>query len=191
MENQEKYTKEKVTINLVWANIFGVIMLIPIVLIYILPYRLVWKGSPHFANFSLNHLFEKEWLVFLCIVAGVVAHELIHGIVWARYAKNGFKSIKFGVMWKMITPYCHCKEPLNVRQYIIGAMMPAIILGLIPAILAIVIGNVALLVFGMVFTVAGCGDFLIIHALRNEKKDTFVEDHPSEAGCFVYKPFEI
>ena len=190
MENQENYTKEKLTIDLVWANIFGVIILIPIVLMYGLPYFLIWKDEFQFSDFSLIHFIGKFWLVFAFIIAGVVAHELIHGIVWAKYAKNGFRSIKFGVMWKMLTPYCHCIEPLKVSQYIIGAIMPSIILGLIPAILAIITGNFLLLVFGIFFTMAACGDFLTIYALRNEKMDYLVEDHPSEAGCFVYRPIE-
>ena len=31
------------------------------------------------------------------------------------------------------------------------------------------------------------GDFLIINLLRKENKDDFVEDHPSEAGCYIYR----
>jgi hypothetical protein len=136
-------------------------------------------------------IFQNYWIILLVsiivFIIGIIVHELIHGVVWASYAKNGFKSIKFGVIWKMITPYCHCTEPLKLKQYIIGAIMPAIILGFIPAILALVVGNIALLIFGVFFIISGSGDFLIIHALRNEKKDTLVEDHPSEAGCYVYR----
>lgn len=89
-----------------------------------------------------------SFVLFLCIVLfGVIVHELIHGITWAIFAKDGFKSIKFGVLWKMITPYCHCKEVLTVRQYSIGGIMPAIILGIIPAIIGIAIGNLWILLF--------------------------------------------
>ena len=187
MENQEKYKKEKMTINVYWANIFAIILLIPTTLIFGLPYYLIWKNVISVKDFSLHGSFEKLLMISLVMIFGIIAHELIHGITWARFAKNGYKSIKFGIMWKMITPYCHCKEPLKVRQYILGAIMPAIILGFIPAILALIAGNIALLIFGVFFIIAAGGDFLVIHALRNEKKDTLVEDHPSEAGCYVYR----
>ena len=183
----EKYTKEKVNIDVYWANVFALILIIPTVLIYGLPYYLIWRDEIHFKDFSLPHLFGSSWIFFIALIIGIIAHELIHGAVWAGFAKNGFKSIQFGVMWKMITPYCHCKEPLKVRQYALGGIMPAIILGFIPAMWAIIIGDLALLILGMFFTVAAGGDFLIIHALRKEKKDTLVEDHPSEIGYYVYR----
>ena len=187
MENQENYKKEKVTVDIVWANIFGIILLIPIVLIFGLPYYLLWMSKNPFSDFTMNAFVINGGILFIAMILGIVAHELIHGLTWSIFAGNGFKSIKFGVLWKMITPYCHCKEPLRVDHYITGAIMPAIILGLIPAIAAIFIGNFILLLFGMFFTLAASGDFLIIHALRKVKKDAYVEDHPSEAGCYVYR----
>jgi hypothetical protein len=121
------------------------------------------------------------------LLGGIILHELIHGLVWARFAKNGFKSIRFGVMWKMLTPYCHCKEPLKIKHYIIGASMPGILLGIIPSSIALFNGNFSLLLFGILFTVSACGDLLIIHLLRKEKMDDLALDHPSEVGCFVYR----
>ena len=191
MENQEKYKKEKVTIDIIFANIFAFLLLIPTFLVFGLPYYFIWQNDIKLNDFSLLSFLANSWIMLLIsilvIIIGIIIHELIHGIVWACYAKNGFKSIKFGVIWKMITPYCHCKEPIKLIQYITGTIMPAIILGFIPAILALVVGNIALLVFGVFFIIAAGGDFLMIHALRNEKKDTLVEDHPSEAGCYVYR----
>jgi len=192
MENEEKYKKEKVTIDVYWANIFAVLLLIPTILIFGIPYYFIWKNEVlfQFNDIFIRHHIWSALIMLLVLVLGTVAHELIHGIVWAQFTKNGFKSIKFGIMWKMLTPYCHCKEPLKLQQYTLGGIMPAIILGFIPAILAIVVGNMALLFGGIFFTVAAGGDFCIIYALRNEKKDTLIEDHPSEAGCYVYKLVE-
>jgi hypothetical protein len=43
---------------------------------------------------------------FIVLIAtiGIILHELIHGITWAKYTKDGFKSIRFGVLWKFLTP---------------------------------------------------------------------------------------
>jgi hypothetical protein len=105
-------------------------------------------------------------------------------------SKGGFKSIKFGVLWKMLTPYCHCKEALKVRQYIIGAITPAIIMGIIPSVIAILIGNFGLLIFGMFFTMAAGGDLLMINLIRKESSTDLVQDHPSEVGCYIYRKVE-
>lgn len=194
MINLENYQKEKLTINLVWANLFAVLIMIPIFVLFGLPYMLIW-GSQFssenlkkvLASISPDFVYGQTLVAFGILLLGIVVHELIHGIVWSRFAENGFKSIKFGVLWKMLTPYCHCKVPLKVGQYIFGAIMPAVVLGIVPSIVAIVIGNFGWLVFGMFFTMAAAGDFLIIKLLVKEKKDDYVLDHPSEAGCYIFR----
>ena len=191
MQDLENYKKEKLTINIVWANVFGILILIPIIIVFGLPYYLLWKPDLNTITFlkeiGPQGFILRSAMYFGLLILGIVLHELIHGIVWAKYAKNGFKSIKFGVLWTMLTPYCHCKETLNVRQYIIGAISPAIILGILPSIIAIVIGNLGLLLFGIFFTMAAAGDFLVINLIRKEDKNSLVQDHPSEAGCFIYR----
>jgi Protein of unknown function (DUF3267). len=123
----------------------------------------------------------------IILLAGIVVHELIHGITWSFFCEKGWKSIHFGVLWKMLTPYCHCAEPLLKRQYVIGAMMPMVILGLVPSILALFTGSFGMLLFGIIFINAACGDILICWKIRKESPDTLVLDHPSEAGCWVYR----
>ncbi len=185
-------TKEKMTIDIVLANVFGVVMIVPIALLYGLPFYFIWQPQLHIDQF-INPYTEPLTLaigvlLFLGIMLlGIIVHELIHGIIWAHFTNGGLKSIKLGISWKMLTPYCHCTEALQVRHYIIGAMMPAIILGVLPSILAVLIGNFGLLLFGIFFTASSAGDFLIINLLRKLKSTDLVQDHPSEAGCFVYR----
>ncbi len=191
MEELKDYIREKLTVDIVWANIFGVVVLIPTGLIFGIPYYLLWNTKMDFKNF-MDGLVPHEIVIgalyiWGILILGIIVHELIHGIIWALFAKGGFKSIKFGILWKMLTPYCHCKEPLKVRHYIIGAIAPAIILGLVPSILAIINGHAGLLLFGMFFIMAAGGDLLIINLIRKEHLDDLVQDHPSEAGCYIYR----
>ena len=194
MTNLDGFKEEKLTINLIWANIFGVLIVIPILLVFGLPYVLIWSSQFEPDNIKLllssikpDFIFGQTITVFVILLGGIVLHEIIHGITWSKFTENGFKSIRFGVLWKMITPYCHCKEHLKVKHYILGAIMPSLILGVIPCVIAILIGNFGLLIFGIFFTMAAAGDFLIINLLRKENKDDLVLDHPSEAGCYIYR----
>lgn len=189
----ENYKQEKLTIDIMKANLYGILILVPTFFIYGVPYFLIWGDEMSLSGLR-DILKGAPWMigvgglvVFVILIAGIVVHELIHGIVWARYAEKGFKSIRFGVLWKMATPYCHCKEPLQVKHYILGAIMPALVLGLLPALIALIAGNFALLIFGMFFTMAAVGDFMIINLLRKEDMNSLVLDHPSEAGCFIYR----
>ena len=194
MHEVENYKKEKLTIDLVWANLFGILILIPIALIFGLPFYFIWGHQIDIKQFLVSkgpqEVGLKFLLIFGIIISGIILHEFIHGITWAKFAKQGFKSIKFGLLKKMLTPYCHCKEPLSVKDYIIGAIAPAIILGIIPSVIAIIVGNFGLLLFGMFFTMAAAGDFLIINLIRKENSSDLVQDHPSEAGCYIFRKIE-
>ena len=185
----DNYQTERKTVNIYWANVFAVLIILPILFLFGLPYFFIWEEqilSSLKDGMDNAATIDVLW-VFVWLIGGIVVHELIHGLVWARFASTGFKSIKFGVLWKMITPYCHCKEPLKIRHYILGALMPSIILGLLPAVLAIILENSSMLLFGMFFTMVAAGDFLIVFKLRKEDPENYVQDHPSEAGCFVYR----
>lgn len=197
MQDLTNYSEKKLTIDLTKANVNSLKILIPIVLIFGIPYVLLYTEQFTATNFknTLSYL-GKKYSVFLglvpivVMVIGIVLHELIHGISFLPFCKNGIKSIKFGILKKSMTPYCHCKEALKVKHYRIGVLMPAIVLGFIPALIAIVIGDFYLLVFGMFFTQAAIGDFMILDILKNENKEDYVLDHPSEAGCMLYSPVQ-
>ncbi|HRS51439.1 MAG TPA: DUF3267 domain-containing protein [Candidatus Marinimicrobia bacterium] len=194
MQELEGYQTEKLTISLIWANVFGILIIIPTGIIFGLPYYFLWEPKIDIkqliGNLGSQIAGRGFILVIIILIIGIVLHELIHGITWAIFTKQGFKSLKFGVVWKMLTPYCHCKEVLNVKQYRIGSILPAIILGIVPSIIAILTGNFGLLIFGMLFTVASGGDFLTINLIRKENSTDLVLDHPSEIGCFIYRKIE-
>ena len=90
-------------------------------------------------------LMNRPWhfdedIIFITVTIGlvlIVVHELIHGITWAIYAKDGFKSIGFGFSLKAFCPYCTCTEPLKKSAYIVGAMMPTVILGFVPCVVSL------------------------------------------------------
>ena len=69
--------------------------------------------------------------------------------------------------------------------------MPGIILGIIPSIIAIVTGSLGLFIFGLFFTLAAGGDFMIVNLLRDEPKNNLVQDHPSKIGCYIFRPKNI
>lgn len=197
MDNNKDYTRELITFNLVKANLYAIFSIIPILIIYLIPYYLIWNKNINKENIKKSIIYFKNngylnpILIFTIIICtltiGIILHELIHGITWAKFTKDGFKSIKFGVLWKFLTPYCHCKEPLLVKHYIIGGIMPAIILGVLPVIISYITGNILFLIFGFFFTIAAFGDFIIVFRIIKENKNNLVLDHPSEVGCYIYR----
>lgn len=175
--------ERKETIDLKKANIFSLAVLAVTALAFAVPYILLWGKQPIQPSHPLAPIG-----FFLVLIVGIVVHELIHGLVWAHYAPSGFKSISFGVIWKMLTPYCHCNEPLKVKNYIKGCIAPLVVLGIVPGVLGLAIGSVAVTVFGVIFISSAAGDIMVAWRLRREPAENTVLDHPSEVGYLVYEP---
>jgi len=187
MEEPKDKQKRMVVIDLKKANFFAIIILVVAAIVLVVPYLLIWT---HYKPLVPDEgVFSPLGSIasILALIAGVVVHELIHGITWAHYAENGWKSISFGVIWKMLAPYCHCNEVLTKRGYITGALMPCIVLGILPGIAALCIGSIALLIWGIIFIAAAAGDLWMSWLLMKEAPDALVLDHPSEAGFYIFE----
>lgn len=173
--------KRDLAIPMARANIIVAFIVIPVVIL-------------QFIIFTMVHGLEKmatTWNFIILIIAvllGVVLHELIHGIAWVIFGRKPFSAIKFGFQWKSLTPYAHLKEPVEVNAYRIGAFMPGFILGILVYILSLVLGDGNLFWFSLIHTSAAGGDWLILWLIRHVKSGTLVEDHPTNAGCYVIEP---
>ena len=170
--------KRDFSIPMARANIIVMFISIPVAIL-------------QFAIFSMVHGAEKletTWnfiLLIAVVLLGVVVHELIHGITWVIFGHKQFSAIKFGFQLKTLTPYAHLKEPVEVNAYRIGAFMPGFILGILTYILSVLLGDGNLFWFSLVHTAASAGDWLILWLIRNVKRGMQVEDHPTNAGCYV------
>jgi hypothetical protein len=181
--NDKINTQREITMGAGEANLKAIILAVPIVLLFITPYFIIWGENVNLSLLSMPGYKTLKILTYLII--GAILHEFIHGVFWAIYLKNGFRSIRFGIMWKYLTPYCHSKEPMKLKHYRLGAIMPCIILGIIPAAISLFLGDIGLLAFGVFFTVAAGGDILMIWLLREKNKNILVQDHPDKIGCIL------
>ncbi len=170
--------KRDISVSMTQANIIVLFIGIPVAILQFILFEYLHPAE----NLELTWNF----LLFLAVVfTGIILHEFIHGITWMGFGRKPFSAIKFGFQWKTLTPYAHLKEPVDVNSYRIGAFMPGLIVGIIPFILSLILGNGNLLWFSIIHTTAAGGDWLILWTLRNVNSKALVEDHPSRAGCYV------
>ncbi len=169
--------REDRSFSMVKANVYVLLSAVPLAAALFVPFWLIWG---HFDGADWNLLVAAG--LFL---AGVLVHELLHGFAWMIAGGTSRETVKFGFQMKTLTPYAHCTEPLDVTAYRIGAVVPGIVLGIIPAVAALVIGHAGWLVFGFLFTLAAGGDALILWVLHDVPRGALVEDHPERAGCYV------
>jgi len=183
-EEIEGRKRRKVAIDLLKANVFAIVIMVVACVVLIVPFFFLWKGKRPIENLLGDGV---TWIIFFVVmILGIVVHEVIHGITWSFYAKRGWKSISFGVIWKYLTPYCHCDEPMHIRPYQVACLMPCFVLGVIPAIIALFIGSFPLLLWAIFFIAAAAGDIWMAWLLTKENPDSLVLDHPSEAGFYIY-----
>ena len=179
----EGFVEKDLTVSIVRANIMAFVIGIPLC-------------APFAAAFFFLHsgvtLFTAAGLMIMLAVFAVcvVVHELIHGFFWGLFAKGHFKSIEFGFIKEYATPYCTCLEPLNKLQYVIGGIMPGIILGIVPMAVSLFNASFLWLMFGMLMTLAARGDFKIVLKLLCHRKsgtEAVYLDHPTECGLIVFE----
>ena len=173
------------TMSALNANIIAFAMLLPIAIICIVPFVLVWGWQPFFESFTF--LRSHQVLLLLILILGIVMHEGLHGLTWGLFAKGHLKSIRFGVKWAYLTPYCHCNEPLKRNHYLLGGIMPGLVLGLFPVIVSLIFGHGWLLLLGIFFIGAAGGDLMVLFKLIKVDKKHLIQDHPNEIGFLVLR----
>ena len=117
-------------------------------------------------------------------------HEGIHALTCAMFAKDHWKSIRFGVIWKALTPYCTCAQPMKRGQYIHGAAMPTLVLGIGLSAAAALTGVFWVFILAIAMIFGGGGDFTIILKIllhRQRGKEAVYYDHPYECGDVVFE----
>lgn len=180
---QEGYEANDLTIGLVYANVMAFVLGLPIVIL------LFW-------GFGINHPtafgeFEEINILqfFVIFFFLFFVHELIHGITWSVFAKEHWRAISFGFVAKYMTPYCCYNQPLRKGEYLAGAIMTVVVLGIVPSVIAIFTGSVTTLLMGALMVLCGGGDLTIVLKLlrfHSAKKEVRSLDHPYQAGLVVF-----
>lgn len=178
------YKETPLTIGILQANIGALFIMLPFT---------VLTAVMYFAINNTGRLELSSWssiLLLPLLLVLIVLHELIHGLVWEIFSENHFRSIEFGVVWKALTPYCTCSEPMKKWQYILGGAMPTLVLGAGTSVIAVMINHLLLFFLAELMIISGGGDFLIILKIllyRSKGKETVYYDHPYECGVVVFE----
>lgn len=175
------YPKREVTFSGTTASIVGLFYAMPFIIVIGFLFRFVLSKRAFLMDIGGISFF----LTFLLIIAvSVVIHEFLHGLGWVLAGKLEWSKIKYGFTSMM--PYCACKSALRKNAYLIGAILPLLILGLISLLLLVAIPSTITLLIALVnFTAAG-GDLLIVSKVLKEKDTAQIIDHPTKAGYVVF-----
>src|SRR5699024_4411392 len=136
---------------------------------------------------EFNFGFDFLWKFYIGYLLGIILHEALHAFGFILFGEAKMTEIKFGIMWKYIAPYAHCKVPLTIKAYRIALLLPVILTVIIPLILALIIGNGLLLFISVLLTAGGIGDWIIFRRIKTFPGNALLEDHPTKIGCIIYE----
>ncbi len=96
---QQGYLRVDKTANILLGNLAALLTSLPFAAVGVWIY---WRFHPSVDMRPINIF----WML-VCLVVLIVLHELLHGLVFGIFAKNHFRSVRFGVVWKAVAPYCN------------------------------------------------------------------------------------
>lgn len=173
------------SISLARANVYTLAVSVPLVGLMLAAYLgLSPTRGLSAAGFSL----PGGVLFLVLMIAGIIVHEGIHALAWSAFGRLPLKRIRFGFQASTLTPYAHALDPMSARAYRLGALMPALVLGVLPYVIGTASGLTSVALYGMIFVFAAGGDLLVVWLIRKVDPRALVLDHPSRAGCIVLPP---
>ncbi len=164
------------------AYVYVILVVVPIIAILALVYVGLWGRANFFTGLGQLTSLPN---ILLVLILGVPLHEFLHAVGWSIFGRIPIREVKFGVMWKVLTPYAHLRNPIRAFAYKAGAISPSVVMGFVPYMLGLAIGHAWLVNFGLLFILAAGGDLLVFWKLRSVNHDAMVVDHPTRAGCIV------
>ncbi|WP_034452764.1 DUF3267 domain-containing protein [Butyrivibrio sp. AE2032] len=183
------YKRTNLTIGVIKANVVTILIAVPLIILAVILFFVIHPDYNVFDNAMMAKPFFPLLIAVVLLVL-IALHEFIHGLTWSLFCENGFKDIEYGIKWQVLTPYCTCSTPLKKNHYILGALMPLIILGIIPTVVGMIVGSMLILLIGLMMIIAAGGDMLIVHGLlkyKSSSSDLVIFDHPSMPGSIVFE----
>lgn len=179
------WTRTEKTVSIAAANTWGLLVTLPVVIAFG-----VWFVLRH-GTTVLGELSVIEIILIVVMYLGLIfVHEGLHGVTWACFAPEHFKQIEFGFIKQQLTPYCWCGAPLTKGRYLLGSMMPGLVLGVLPCTAACLLGWPAWLWLGELMLLGAAGDLLISLKLLGcggRGKELCCLDHPTECGLILFE----
>jgi hypothetical protein len=175
---------QKTNISIIAANMLALPILAVASAALIGPYWALW-GLNAVVDAVDTSLSINGFMLLAGLFASIGLHELLHGVGFRYFAGLPWRDIKFGIHWKVFTPYASATKPMSVNAYRGSAILPCIVMGLVPAVAGIALQRGSWLLYGTFMTMAAGGDMLVVWMTRGLSSETMVRDCAAAVGCEV------
>jgi hypothetical protein len=129
-------------------------------------YDLFWD-APNTADFLLT------WQFILVFILAIILHEFVHAVLFAIYNPKGWSAVRM-INIRRGRLFCSCSEPIKVKYWRIVALMPLIIIGIIPYIASFVWDIYPLMYLSVIMILGSYRDVVAVYRKRHLPSDTYV-----------------
>jgi hypothetical protein len=174
------------TVSFEHANVAGLALFLVAVVVVIGAFVAIWGLPSHDA---VRELLRNSWLLALApvpvIVVSTAVHEGLHALGFRLFGGVPWRSIRFGIHWRLLTPYAGTAAPMPARGYRWAAALPGLALGLAPTVAGLAMGSGWLTSYGAFMLGAAGGDAIALWAMRHVPPGARVRDAVGRVGCEV------
>ena len=189
----ENYHQNEIKFNGIAGNIIALVLMILFGVLFGFIFYQIWGTfgiNISFDGFQFSiyiiYYFVLYFLVLsLMFFAFLLSNELLIGLYWSKYTE-----VKIKVLFKQsFFRFCYCKEPIMIKKYVTGYIIPAIIFGIIPIILGMIYGKLFIMIFGIMFiSNNGTEPIMLMYLLRKINKTHFIKNMDSAIGIILFSP---
>ncbi|MDO9390293.1 MAG: DUF3267 domain-containing protein [bacterium] len=172
-ENNGGRVVRNVTISAPFLSLFIGIATTVVFVIFVYAWKRLW-------NTPLTGVIFKQ--IFLYLLVAIPAHELLHALGFRIFSNMPWANIKFGFSLKDFVFYTHPDMPVNKAVYAWAVALPALIIGVMPLVLGLIICSLPLSSLGLISIFNAAGDLLVLWKLREVGKEEQILDHPDKIG---------
>ena len=153
------------------------------------PYQLRWGLAP--PRLPAGRPVAALLGFFGLLLAGLLLHEAVHLLGYRLFGHTPRGMARFHFGRAALTPQVQCDAPIRAAAYRRVLLLPALLLGVIPAVAALLFGSWWALVWATWMLAASGGDFAALWAMRGVATDAPVRAHPRRAGCQIFASVDI
>lgn len=174
------------TVSPTSAMMMATVVIFLAMLLMIVPFQLRWGffAPPAAGRWSVSGFLG---LIALLMV-GLLLHEAVHLAGYRIFGRVGPGVAGFQFGRAALAPQIRCAVPIRAADYRRILLLPALVLGILPGLVAFFTGSWPLLIWSVWMLVAAGGDFIGLWAIRGLPADTPVAAHPKRVGCLIYEP---
>jgi hypothetical protein len=125
------------------------------------------------------------------VAASAVLHELLHAFGLRAFARVPWRSITLRPTWRGLGFVARPNVPVPSPAYRGSIALPAVILGVVPIVLGLLMGGGLFVLWGLFFSLECFTDVAVLLATRKASSRVWVLDHPDKLGCRMVVRDEI